>query len=717
MGARTRIICLAAFLAISAGASIIGLGFREAGKADFAVERPLSAAAQSARLKLLDGRERDDWPAYGRTYGEQHYSPLDQINAGTVKQLGLAWYYDLPPGNPLSNPIEVDGKLFTSTGYSVVRAFDAVSGKLLWTFDPEAAAKAGERLRQGWGSRGLAWWNGKIYVGTQDGRLIAIDAATGKALWSSQTTEPGDDRFISGAPRVLDGKVIIGHGGADAARTRGYVTAYDAETGRQLWRFFTVPGDPAKGFEDEAQAMSAKTWSGQWWKNGGGGTVWNAMTYDSETNSVFLGTGNGAPWNYKARSEGKGDNLFLCSIVALDADTGRYKWHYQVNPAENWDYNASQDMQLADMKIGSVRRKVLVQAPKNGFLYVLDRATGELLSADRYAAKITWASHIDPHSGRPVENPAARVPGNARFDMWPSSLGAHSWLPSSLSPQTGYVYIPVIEYGMRYSQVAPFSWKAGNQISGGMNMDAIPGARGSSTLLAWDPASRKPVWRIHTSGLYGGGVLSTGGNLVFQGQTDGKFHAFDARTGKELWSFDAKSPVLAPPISYRVGGRQYVTVITGMGASMGVMNSAISGDRTFDYRQQSRRVLTFALGETARLPEAQAVETGFAEDPDYRENPQSAARGLKVYNHCVVCHGGALMTTGTAPDLRRSAVPPSSEAFSKIVHAGALASVGMPRFQELTERELEDLRQYIRSVAAAARKAGVRPSPVDPQAR
>src|SRR3546814_470309 len=403
-------------------------------------------AASGAAARLLDGSDGADWPAFGRTYGEQHYSPLDEVNRDTVSRLGLAWSVDLPLGNSVTGPVAVDGVLYTATGYSVVRAFDAATGRQLWEYDPGAPEAAGRKLRQGWGSRGIAWWNGKVYTGTQDGRLIAIDAKTGKPLWSQMTVGKGDVRFISGPPRVFDGKVIIGHGGADVGSIRGYVTAYDAETGKQLWRFWTVPGQPGVD-DDETTRIAAESWSGEWWKYGGGGTVWNAITYDAELDTIYLGTGNGAPWNHKIRSAGKGDNLFLASVVALDAKTGKYKWHYQFNPAESWDYNASMDMELADLQIDGKARKVLMTAPKNGFFYVIDRTNGKVISAEPYV-KVTWASKIDLKTGRPVERPGIRYE-DAPATIMPTPIGAHSWLPMAYSPQARLVYIPAIELEAR----------------------------------------------------------------------------------------------------------------------------------------------------------------------------------------------------------------------------------------------------------------------------
>lgn len=664
----------------------------------------------ASELGLTDGSAGDNWAAFGGTYGEQHFSPLGEINRETVGRLGLVWSYDLPPGNPMSGPIAVNGVLYTATGYSVVRAFDAASGKLLWTYDPKAPQAAGVKLRQGWGIRGLAYWNGKVIVGTQDGRLIAVDAAKGTEVWSVLTVGKDDYRFISGAPRVFDGKVIIGHGGADSGDTRGYVTTYDAETGKELWRFYTVPGDPAKGFENKAMEMAAKTWSGQWWRYGGGGTVWNTFTYDPGTNTIFLGTGNGAPWNYNVRSEGKGDNLFLCSVVALDADTGEYKWHYQFNPGESWDYNASMDMQLADLSIDGKVHKVLMELPKNGFFYVIDRTNGKLLSA-RQVAHVNWAKSIDLKTGRPIENPQVRFPGGKPASVFPGVNGAHTWLPSAYSPKAKLVYLPVSDIGFTYD-VRGFGpdWKRkpGNLFGPGLNVlfgvddkDFKP----TSALVAWDPVAGREVWREASPGGWTGGVLATGGDLVFQGDLAGKLRAFDAHTGKIVWSFDAHIPVLAPPITYRAGGRQYVTVLSGIGTSAG--GSQYQTPFEIDYRSQPRRVLTFALGGAATIPAYQSPKVTAPADPGFRADAASADRGMIVYaEHCVQCHGAYLKSAGSAPDLRGSAVPLDPDTFNQVVRQGILEEMGMPAFGELTPEELAQIRQYIRTTQNELRTTG-----------
>ncbi len=666
------------------------------------------ALPDRAEAGLIDGNRVGNWTAYGNTYGEQHFSPLEAISSDNIGRLALAWSYDLPAGNPMTGPLAIDGVLYIATGYSVVRAFNATTGKLLWTFDPKAPEVSGKKLRMGWGSRGLAYWRGKIIVGTQDGRLIALDAKSGTPRWSVATTDKDDLRFISGAPRVFNGKVIIGHGGADAAATRGYVTAYDADTGQRLWRFWLVPGQP--GFKDgdvsdPTMDMAASTWSGQWWKHGGGGTVWNTFTYDKETDTILLGTGNGAPWNQRVRSPQGGDNLFLCSIVALDAKTGRYKWHYQFNPGETWDYNGSMDMHLADLVIDGKLRKVVIEAPKNGFLYVIDRTNGKLISAEKYV-DVSWAERIDPVTGRPREVPQARYPGGSRFILAPGPGGAHTWLPSAFNPLTRLVYLPASETSWSYDDrgIDRQNWKfsGDNELQTAVN--AAPNGLKGSRLVAWDPVTQKERWRVATPAGWNGGILTTGGNLVFQGDSAGAFSAYDAMTGARLWSFDAKAPVLAPPITYRAGGKQYVTILSGVGTSAGIARENLA--MQVDYRTQARRVLTFVIDGRGQLPSTVPDSVGHSAYPDLEVDPDSAARGQKLFARCFVCHGAPGYSGGTAPELARSAVPQSADAFEQIVRQGALVPYGMPQFAELTEAELADLRHYISVAAAEWRESG-----------
>lgn len=672
----------------------------------------LASAAVAAAVtpgtiaQLRDASNGDDWPAFGRTYGEQHFSPLTQIDTRTVARLGLAWSLDIEtPGNSVTGPIEVGGTLYFASGYSIVHAVDVASGKLLWTYDPGAAEAAGRKLRQGWGSRGVAWWNGKIYTGTQDGRLIALDAQTGKPVWSQMTVGKDDYRFISGPPRVFAGKVIIGHGGADSSDVRGYVTAYDAETGKQLWRFFTVPGNPADGFENKAMAMAAKTWAGEWWKHGGGGTVWNAITYDEALNRIYIGTGNGAPWSYRIRSAGQGDNLFLSSIVALDADTGDYLWHYQTNPGESWDYNAAMDMELATLPIDGKPTQVLMTAPKNGFFYVINRRTGRLISAKPHVP-ITWATGIDLKTGRPNEVAGIRFEDGKDFEMAPSPMGAHTWLPMAYSPKTRLVYLPSIELSSTFNDrgIDLKAWKRtpDNVLDEGLAASFPLDAVGKSSLTAWDPLTQTARWRVPTPGYWNGGVVATGGGLVFQGQIDGSFNAYDAATGKRLWRFDAKSPVIAPPISYSVGGRQYVTVLTGMGGS-GAYLGPLLERFGLNPATQARRVLTFALGGKAALPPTRQGPATIPPVAGFRGDAAAEGRGVITFaQRCGVCHGFRAVGVGAAPDLRASTVVRDADAFAGLLREGPLVSRGMPQFDELDAAQVADLRQYILSEADRA---------------
>jgi quinohemoprotein ethanol dehydrogenase len=661
-----------------------------------------AARSASGAEQLSDGSDGKNWPGPGRTFGEQHFSPLGEINADNVGKLGLVWSKDLPTSNSVTQPLEVNGELYFSTGYSVIHAVEAASGKELWSYDPKTSLAAGKKLRLAWGSRGIAWWNGKIYTGTQDGRLIAIDAATGKPVWSVMTVDKDDGRYISGAPRVFDGKVIVGHGGADVDDIRGYVTTYDCETGRQLWRFYVVPGNPADGFENKAMQMAAKTWYGEWWKYGGGGTVWNAMSYDPETDSVFIGTGNGAPWNRKIRSQGKGDNLFLSSIVALDGKTGAYKWHYQTNPGESWDYNADMDMEFADLSIDGKPRQVLITAPKDGFLYVIDRRTGQFISAEPYVS-VTWATGIDQKTGRPIDAPNSRYE-TGPFRLAPGPAGAHSWLPMAFSPKTGLVYIPALDQDATYSDNGvPKDWQRppGFSFNGAVGVET---GKASAALVAWNPVTQKQAWRVAMPSSVSGGVVATAGNLVFQGSIDGGFNAYDASNGNRLWTFAAKAPVMAPPITYSVNGRQYVTVLSGAGTSLVLLADSLE-KYGISYRNQKRRVLTFALGGNAVLPDAPPYHFAATADPDYHSDPAAERRGWGAYaGTCLMCHGKDGLAAGVAPDLRASPMITSDEAFEAIVAGGTLVASGMPRFDDMSKQTREDIRQYVRSLADAARQ-------------
>lgn len=675
----------------------------------------LLLAVASAHAVNVDGKaisaesSGNNWLFYGRTYSEQRFSPLRQISKGNVGRLGLKWVLDLPEGKSLvSTPLVKDGVIYFSTAFSIVHAVDARSGKMLWRFDPKVTeafrTNHPERQRMAWGmNRGIAMWGDKLFVGTNDGRLIGISIKTGKQVWATQTTDIASHASITGAPLAFNGKVLIGFGGADNGPIRGYVTAYDAETGKQSWRFYTVPGEPAKGFESEAMAMAAKTWSGEWWLHGGGGTAWNSMTYDPEFNRVYIGTGNGAPWNRKIRSPEGGDNLFLCSVVALDADTGEYVWHYQTTPGETWDFNSAMDMVLADLTIEGQARKVILHAPKNGFFYVIDRVTGKLVSAEKLG-KVTWAEKIDLATGRPVEVPGARYESGETL-IWPGAAGRHSWHPMSYNPRTGLVYVPILEVPGYYNDMGidPRNYDhRSNTRAEGINIDIgdIPKDAGTSALVAWNPVTQKESWRISTAGAWPAGTLTTAGGLVFQGQANGFFYVYDATSGKELWRFEAKRGISAPPITYSVDGLQYVSVLVGWGGGAPLIGGSLFAQHGWNYRDKGRRLLTFVLDGKARLPDTPITKTIPLDVPDLIIDPAKAQRGERLYGqNCQTCHGHDAISGGGTPDLRASQIAGTIAGIKAVAVGGALQSQGMPVFTNLNDGDIEEIFHFIRDRA------------------
>jgi quinohemoprotein ethanol dehydrogenase len=554
-----------------------------------------------------------EWLSHGRTYSEQRFSPLSQINDDTISDLGLAWYADLPTRRGIeTTPLMADGKLYVTGSWGHVLAYDARKGSLLWHFDPKVPKDYGRHACCDVVNRGVALWGSNVLAASLDGRLRALDRDTGNVVWEVDTRLNDVDSYtITGAPRVVNGKVIIGNGGAEMS-VRGYVTAYDANTGEQIWRFFTVPGNPADGFEDATQERIATTWTGKWWENGkGGGTAWDSFAFDPELNLLYIGVGNAASWNQKIRSPEGGDNLFVSSIVAVNADTGAYVWHYQTTPGDNWDYTATQHMILAEIEFSGKLRNVIMQAPKNGFFYVLDRKTGELLAADKYMP-VTWATHVDMETGRPVEAAGVRNTGEDQ-NLVPGPSGAHNWHPMSFSPDTGYVYIPAKVSSGIYND--DFSAQ-GRNVIWHTNYDvykmvglpdempiedrAVIGADvASGVLIAWDPAKQREVWRAERGFYSGSGLLSTHGNLVFQGDLAGNFNAYTADIGQEVWSYPVQGGIMASPIAYQLDGEQYVAVAQGWGGESSLPFGAISGPLNMF---NISRLLVFKLGATASLP-------------------------------------------------------------------------------------------------------------------
>ncbi|KRB86394.1 alcohol dehydrogenase [Sphingomonas sp. Root710] len=658
-----------------------------------------SAGREMPAALLADG---GNWPSGGRDYSEQHYSPLKQIDRSTIGRLGLAWSLDLDGEHSLeATPLAIDGTLYFSGQSSTIYAVDAATGRQLWKYDPEVGKADPARLRYIFPvNRGVAYAEGRVFVGTLDGRLVAVDAHSGKPLWSTLTIEPTSKRTITGAPRVFGNKVLIGNGGGDYGE-RGYVTAYDIHSGKQLWRFYTAPGRPEDNAGDPAMEMAAKTWSGQYWLTGTGGTVWNAFTYDPELDRVYVGTGNSGPYNPAKRSPGNGDNLFLVSIVALDAQTGRYIWHYQLNPREAWDYKATADIQIADLDIDGRRRKVLMQAPTNGFFYVIDRETGKLISAEKFG-KVTWADRIDLKTGRPVERPNIRYE-HGPVTIWPGPWGAHNWQAMAFSPQTGLAYIPAMQIGGRYA-ADPNSSLGGTLLS-----PAFDGPRdGKGELLAWDPVRQRPRWTVPIDSMWNGGVLATAGGLVFQGHEDGSLNGYDAATGKSLWRFDAGLGIIAAPISYLVNGRQYVSILVGHGGSSSMGSDFIKGG--WKYGAQPRRLLTFAIDGQARLPATAPRDMSLQplDNPRLVIADQSAERGRGLYlsKNCVICHGIDVVSTGSpGPDLRESPIALDRSSLASLLRGGFLASKGMPKYAELSDQEIDDLFMFIRKRARESHTA------------
>ncbi|NMX32937.1 PQQ-dependent dehydrogenase, methanol/ethanol family [Pseudomonas sp. WS 5413] len=659
------------------------------------------AQVDGPRIIAAD-REPGNWMSHGRTYDEQRYSPLDRVNAGNIGQLGMAWTtkLDIDSGTE-ATPLVVDGVMYTTGAFSIVYAINAATGELLWKYDPKVPA---ENLGQGCCgpvNRGVAVWQGKVYVGSFDGRLIALDAGTGQPVWSVDTLIDRSKSYsITGAPRIVKGKVLIGNGGAEFG-VRGYVTAYDADTGKQIWRFYTVPGDPKLPPENAAMAKAMKTWDGDGWvKWGGGGTVWDSMAYDPQLDLLYVGTGNGSPWNYQFRSNGKGDNLYVSSILALRPDTGEYVWHYQITPQDQWDFTATQHMILADIEMNGSVRKVIMQAPKNGFFYVLDRTNGKLLSAKNFVP-VNWASGIDLQTGRPILTGAADYSKEPKV-VQPSFLGGHNWHPMSYSPKTGYVYIPA-QYTLAELKAAKAPQFPANKsvVNFGLDVPDLPEDpkvlnqirdAWSGELIAWDPVKQKAAWKQPYVSAGNGGTLATAGNLVFQGTADGRVVAYRADTGQPLWEHRANSGVMAGPVTYTVNGEQYVAFSVGWGGILPLLTGPLTNKGKV--RAESR-VIAFKLGATGELPPPKAAPVLPTTRQVLTATPEQLVQARGMFNGlCAGCHGLNAISGGVVPDLRY--LDDNKHAAFPAFVSGALINKGMPNFSDILQREdMELLRQYL----------------------
>lgn len=657
---------------------------------------PLGASwSDAASASPPSTSKNSEWRLIGNDAYATHFSGLSRINAGNVAGLKLAWSADMPVRDGLVGvPLVADGVVYQSGPLGVVFANDLKTGKLLWTFD--AGIKFPLGVIPSWGarlSRGLAIWQDKVIRATGDCRLIAIDRKSGRNVWEVQSCDPTAFKTITGAPRVGDGKVFIGNANADSGVGRGHVDAYDAETGRHLWRFYTIPGDPAAGFESKAMEMASKTWGKEYWKKVAGGSVWEAMTYDPRTHLLIIGTDGPTPLAPTERGYGAGDELFTNAVVAINADTGEYVWHYSTTPGDGWNYAATMPFVLADLPVQGRPVPVVMTAPKNGFFYVLDARTGKLVNQPQSITTVTWASHIDINTGRPVTLPGARwwEKGTDGVVVFPHGYGAHNWMPMAFSPQTGLVYIPTTDAGTRY-------WSDPNSLIGQIGFDNYytknHGGPFEGRLVAWDPVSQKARWQVKVGAPYQGGTLATAGNLVFQGTTEGQFRAYRADTGQLLWTFPAGGGVQGTPSTVEVDGEQYVLVATGSGSTSAVLTAPGLGGGAGG----PPRLLAFALNGKATLPNTASTIDPIPEPPAPRPDPKLVVAGQAVWEAagCELCHGNkAIGGPGSVPDLRRINSA-RLELFPQIVRGGLFTLSGMPEFKDsVKEDDLPALRAYI----------------------
>jgi quinohemoprotein ethanol dehydrogenase len=673
------------------------------------------AAVDTKRIKTASGGA--EWLTYGGTYDEQRYSTLTDINTNNVTNLGVAWTYDLATNRGVeATPIVVDGVMYVTSAWSIVYAIDAKTGDPLWTYDPKVDKAVGVKACCDVVNRGVAVFDGKVYVGIVDGRLEALDAKTGTLVWSTVTVDQSKPYTITGAPRVANGKVLIGNSGAELG-VRGYLTAYDSNNGNKIWRFYTVPNpnkQPDREVSDAAfETVGNVTWgdAGAWVTDGGGGTVWDSIVYDTVNDQIIFGVGNGSPWNRTFRDPSGGDNLFLSSIVAVNANTGEYRWHFQTTPGENWDYTATQTIILADLPLGKdgTARRVVMQAPKNGFFYVLDAATGKYLSGDAFVAQ-NWAAGLDAN-GRPIELVAARY-GKEPYEQLPGPMGAHNWHPMAYNPDTKLAYIPAQEIPFMYAEDPRFhtkktSWNTGADFSAEVppivppELIKIFRSMLKGRLIAWDPITRAPRWTVEHESPWNGGVLTTAGNLVFQGKLNGDFAAYNAATGEKLWSQNVKSGAASGPATFSIDGEQYITITTGWGSLF-----ALAAGYAYDETVPSTvgKVVTFKIGGTKLIADADFTPIDKTVKADAFGDEAMIAEGTVAYaRNCSGCHSPFAIGSGVLPDLRWSYITANADIWKTVVIDGSLATNGMVSFAEyVTPREAEAIRAYVLTQAHAA---------------
>jgi len=678
----------------------------DAGASSSEVSAVSGSAANVSQQRLLDAEnEPGQWMMVGGTYDEKHYSPLDEINRDNVSELNLAWYADYDVNlSQQGTPLYIDGVIYVSTAWSMVNAFDARTGELLWHYDPQTNREIVTKVCCGIVNRGIAAYEGKIYLGTLDGYIVAINANTGEEEWRKLTVDPDAQYTITSAPRIIKGQVLIGNSGSEKT-ARGYLGAYDAQTGEDLWRVYTVPGNPELGFETPQMEMAAATWSGQWWELGGGGTVWDAIVYDELNDLVIFGTGNGTPWDQRARDPEGGDNLFVASILAVDADTGEYAWHYQTTPGDTWDYDAMSPMMLLDLELDGVERHVVAQPNKNGFFYMLDAGTGELLRGYPFT-EVNWATGIDMDTGRPIEVPEARYDFENIYNLAPGVQGGHGWHANAWNPETGYIYIATQRAYFAMQSDANFTPNpTGNNLAINMganftyyrdNPDAPREFVGY--VSAWDPVTGEEVWRGEENDGPTGGVLSTGGGLVFSGggNNTNEFRAYDTVSGKKLWSFDTQTGMVAAPITFEMDGKQYIA------ASVGINQAGNY------FAPNYSRLLVFGLGGDAQLPQPLTYSPRELNPPALTASQDVVTTGGQLYGqYCSVCHGiGGQQRGANFPNLMVSPMLHSQDAFDQVVLEGNRADKGMVSFaDQFSDEESEAIRWFIVAQAIDALNA------------